>query len=271
MNERGFDRIAKDYLSDGPTVLADRVFDAAFREVHQTRQRRVLRRTRWRFPTMNTFAKAAVGAVAIISVAYVGLSVLGPDTGNVGGVASPAPSATVAPTPTPAPTPTATPTPLPSAPPLTQQFTSEHGFSISYPETWSTRPATGPWTSGYVDFGQPGADLIYDSELEASLFLALASQPLGDQTPAEWEADIWAIISEDEPASDCAAEADPVTVDGSAGVRCDNLVLVTEGGRGYWLMLYTSGDEPWVGEVYDAAWFTTVLDTIDLQPEQATE
>ena len=36
---------------------------------------------------------------------------------------------------------------------------------------------------------------------------------------------------------------------------CGNLALVTEGGRGYWLQLYTSTDQAWLKEVYDSAWF----------------
>jgi hypothetical protein len=276
MNERGFDRIARDFMSDGPTVLADRVFDAALREVHLTRQRRGLRLGPWRFPNMNTFAKAAVGAVAVISVAYVGLNVLGPDNSGVGAVPSPGPSATVAPTATPAPTltptPTPTATPLPSAPPLTGQFTSEHGFSISYPETWSTRPASEPWTSGFVDFGQPGADLIYDPVVESDLFLALASQPLGDRSPAAWTTEMWGVVTADDAANaSCAEEADPITVGGAAGVRCNDLVLVTAGGRGYWFQLYTSSDDASLDLVYDAEWFGSVLETVELQPEQATD
>jgi hypothetical protein len=275
MNERGFERIARDYLSDGPTVLADRVLDAALREVHLTRQRRGLRLGPWRFPNMNTFAKAAVAAVAVISVAYVGLTVLGPGTSQVGGP-GPAPSATVvpssSPTPTPAPTPTATSTPLPTAPPLTGRFTSDHGFSIRYPEGWSTRPAAAPWIDGYVDFGQAGADLIYDPVLETELFLALASQPLGDRTRAAWETDMWAIVTEDDPANaSCAEDAEAITVGGAPGVRCRAVVLVTAGDRGYWFQLYTSGANPWVGEVYDDAWFASVLDTVELQPEAATD
>ena len=42
MTDRTFDRIADDFLSPGPTVLPDRVLDAAFEEVHGTRRRRVL-------------------------------------------------------------------------------------------------------------------------------------------------------------------------------------------------------------------------------------
>jgi hypothetical protein len=270
MTERSFDRIADAFLADGPVVLPDRVLDAAFAEVHRTRQRRVLVRVPRRFPIMNTFAKLAVAAVAVIALGVLGLNVLGPKEGGVGGTPAASPSPTVAPTATPAPTPTGTPDP--TAPLLTGQFTSDsHGYSISYPATWSTRPATTPWTSGLVDFGHEGGDVVYDPILIDHLFLALASQPLGDRTRAEWEADVWQLLVDDDPASDCSLTAEPITIDGVAGVICSNVALVTGGGRGYFVALYASGDEPWLTKVYDHAWFASVLATMKLQPEDAVD
>ena len=273
MNEPAFDRIAQAYLADGPTALADRVLDAALAEVHLTRQRRTFVRVPWRNPLMNTYAKLAVAAVAVIAVGVLGLSFLAPGTpSGIGGPASPIPTASATPTPTATPVATPTPTVAPTAPPLTGQFTSDsHGFSIAYPETWSTRHATTPWTSGYVDFGHEGGDILYDPSLEAQLFLALASQPLGDRTPAEYEAGVWQMLVDDDPASDCAQTAKPITIDGAAGVICDNVALVTDGGRGYFILLYTSGDEAWIGEVHDDAWFASVLATMKLHPEDAVD
>lgn len=270
MNERAFDRIAEAYLADGPTVLADRVLDAALAEVHLTRQRRTFIRGPWRDPLMNTYAKLAVAVVAVIAVGLLGLTFLRPDGSGVGVAPSAVPSPTVAPTATPTPTPT--PKPTPTAPPLTGQFTSDrHGYSISYPEGWSTRPATAPWTAGFVDFGHEGGDVLYDASVPAHLFLALASQPLADRTPAEFEADVWQVLVDDDPASDCATTAEPITVDGAAGVICSNVVLVTAGGRGYFILLYTSDDEAWIGELHDDAWFRTVLATMELYPEDAVD
>ena len=131
MTDRTFDRIADDFLSPGPTVLPDRVLDAAFEEVHRTRQRRVLWRAPWRFPTMNSYAKVAVAAVAVIAVGFVGLTFLDPNQGGVGGLPSAAPSPTVAPTATPVPT--GTPTPDPTAPP---------DWSSSRPPAMDTQSAT---------------------------------------------------------------------------------------------------------------------------------
>ncbi len=99
----------------------------------------------------------------------------------------------------------------------------------------------------------------------------MASQRLGDRSPAEWEADVWQIMADDDPASDCASSAEPVTVDGSSGVICGNLALVTDGGRGYWIVAYTSDDDPSLAEIYDDAWFASVLATMELHPEDAVD
>lgn len=275
MNERRFERIAERYLADGPTVLADRVLDAALEEVHLTRQRRVLWRARWRFPNMNTFSKVAVAAVAVIAVGYLGLTVLRPGGPGAGGGPSALPSATVAPTATlaPTPSPSPTPSPAPTAPPLTGQFTSDrHGFSIAYPEGWTTRPATAPWTAGYLDFGGEDGDLMYDPVLESNLFLAIASQPLDDQTPETWLTEMWQMVVDDEPASvACQTQARAITIGGAAGSICRNLALVTDGGRGYWILAYTSGDQLWLEDAYDDAWFASVLATMELHPEDASD
>ena len=275
MNERGFDRIAEAYLADGPTVLADRVFDAALGEVHLTRQRRRLWRTPWRFSDMNTFAKVAVAAVAVIAVGFLGMTFLQPGGNGGVGAPSPTPSPTVAPTPSLTPTPTAIPTPDPTAPPLTGQFTSpSHGYTIGLPEGWSTRPATAPWTAGIVDFFNEGSDLLYPGTLESpgAVFLALASQPLGDRTRAEFEADVWQIMVEDDPgAATCSASAEPITIDGAPGVMGCSAAIVTDGGRGYVVMRWTTGDAPWIEDVYDDAWLASVLATMELQPEDAVD
>jgi hypothetical protein len=267
MTDRKFDQIADAFLATGPLVVPDRVLDTAFEEVHRTRQRRVLVRTPWRFPTMNTYAKVAVAAVAVIAVGVLGLRLLGPNQGGVGGVPSPAPSATVEPTATPVPT--ATSTPAPTTPPLTGQFTSaSHGYSIALPESWSTKAATAPWTTEYVDYFNASGDLLLGGEHG---FLALASQPLGDRTPAEWEADVWQIVINAEPElAGCSAAAEPITIDGAPGVFGCDLALVTSGGRGYWIRDFLADDAPW-GSIYDRAFFDSMLATMELHPEDAVD
>jgi hypothetical protein len=270
MTDPTFDRIADAFLATGPVVLPDRVLDAAFEEVRHTRQRRVLWHGLRRFAPMNSYAKIAVAAVAVVAVGLVGLSFLDVGGGGVGGppAASPSPSPTPAPTATPTPSPTAAPEP--TAPSLTGQFTSDlHGYSIAVPEGWETRSATMPWTSQYVDGFSDSADLLMGPEGHG--FVALASQPLGDRTPAEWEADAWQIVIADEPTSEgCPAEARPVTVDGATGVEACDLILVTSGGRGYWIRDFLGDDAPW-DRVYGATFVESLLASITFQPEDAVD
>ena len=273
MNEHEFDRVAKAYLADGPTVVADRVLDAAFAEVHLTRQRRALMRAPWRVALMNSFAKVAVAAVAVLAIGVLSLSALGPGIGGPP-AATPSPSVVATPTPTaePTPEPTATPSPEPPTPPLTGRFTSpSHGYTIAFPEGWRTRAATAPWTANVVDYFNPGSDLLMP-ESPGNQFLALASQPLGDRTPAEWEAEVWQITIDDDPgAQECPAAAEPITIDGARGVLACDTAIVTDSGRGYVVRLWTSGDEPVGAALYDTAWLRSVLATMVLDPEGAVD
>jgi hypothetical protein len=66
----------------------------------------------------------------------------------------------------------------------------------------------------------------------------------------------------------------PITVDGEEGLigagGC-NVAVVASGGRGYWIQLYTSGDDPDAVAPYDREWFEEVLVTLQLQPEEAVD
>jgi hypothetical protein len=53
-------------------------------------------------------------------------------------------------------------------------------------------------------------------------------------------------------------------------VGCDAAAVAVDG-RGYLIGLYLSPDEPWLGDLYDRAWFEQVLATIDLRPEDAID
>lgn len=270
MTDHSFDRIADAYLAPGPTVLPDRVFDAAFEEVHRTRRRRVLRGLPWRDTTLNSYAKIAIAAVAVVAIGYIGLNLMG--SGSTGVGASPSPSSNPSPTASPTVAPPS-PTPGPSTPALTGQFTSDrHGFSISYPVTWSTRAATAPWTGGFIDFTNPSADVIYEPSNAGNLWLAAASQALGSRTPAQFEADVWQALVADDPATaGCAAEATPITIDGVDGVIACQVAVVTSDGRGYYITAYASDDDPSLPVQYDQAWFESVLATLKLDPAAAVD
>ena len=143
------------FLSDGPITLPDESFDAVRDRTEQTRQRVVL--GPWRVPTVSKLVPIGLGAAAVIAVLFLGSQFIGSPTSNVGGPAS-QPSASAAPSEAPA---SAGPSPE-SPPPLTQSFTSQmHGFSVSYPEGWTDRAATEPWTgTGGPHFPDPYADLL---------------------------------------------------------------------------------------------------------------
>jgi hypothetical protein len=258
-------RLADHYANEAPPRAPDRVLASVLATTGSTHQRRVVIRVPWRFPTMNTYAKAAIAAVAVIAIGAVGIAVLRPGgSPGVGGQPAPSPQPSLSASPAAAspPTPSATP-----APPLTQSFTSTlHGFSMSYPEGWTTQAASDLWTGEQLFFRVPPADYLYDPTLTDHLFVAIASQPIGDSTPEEW-------VAEKVTLEGCAA-GDPIAVDGAAGlIGADdcNVVAVTADGRGYIIWLYTSGDEAWLSTTYDRAWFEDVLATVQLQPEDAVD
>ena len=114
----------------------------------------------------------------------------------------------------------------------------------------------------------PDADLLQDPALTDHLFLHIASQPIGDSTPEDWVAEQTAGGLER-----CTA-TEPIAVDGATGLigsdGCD-IVAVTTAGRGYWISLRTSNDDPAAVAPYDRAWFEEVLATVQLHPEDAVD
>ena len=108
----------------------------------------------------------------------------------------PAACSALAPTPTPTPeatlesTPEPTATPEPSAPPLTQSFTSTlHGIPCRTPKDGPLRRRPSPGPIRFPTLSGPLADLLHDPTLRDHLFLAIASQPIGDSTPEDWVAE----------------------------------------------------------------------------------
>jgi hypothetical protein len=258
-------RLADHYEAEAPPAAPDWVLWDALATIDVTPQRRVFVRVPWRnFPTMNTYAKLAVAAVAVIAIGAVGISVLrpgnSPGVGDPAATPSPQASRSLPPLPTSGPTPTLRP-----ASPLTESFTSTlHGVSVSYPEGWTAQAATEPWTGAPVFFREPPADFLYDRDLTDHLFLSIASQPIGDSTPGEWVAD---------HLYECAG-TEPTSLDGATGlIGADgcNMAAVTTGGRGYIIWLYTSDDEAGLSTTYDRAWFEEVLATVQLHPEDAVD
>jgi hypothetical protein len=215
---------------------------------------------------MNNFAKVATAAVAVIAIGAFAIAMLRPGTspGNEGQAATPSPE----PSPSPSPSATSRPTPSPRpAPPLTQNFTSTlNGISISYPVGWTAQAAAAPWTDEVLFFRVPQGDFLYDPARTDHLFLTIASQPIADSTPDEWAAEKVTLEG-------CTV-SEPIAVDGATGlIGADdcNVAAVTADGRGYFISLYTSGDEPSLSATYDRAWFEDVLATVQLRPEDAVD
>ena len=261
--ERG---IADVYHAEAPQRAPDWVLANALETIESTPQRRALIRVPWRFPDMNsTFAKVAIAAVVVVAAGALGLALLRPSSApSVGGAAVPSAS----PSPSPSASPSLSPDPH-APPPLSETFTSTvNGLSISYPKGWVTAAATEPWTaSSDPNYGSPARDQIHDPVVEDHLFLTMASQPLAGRTSDAW---ITAILAQ--PDEGCAgASIEPTTIDGADGRMCPGLAAVTTGDRGYFIRLYTSGDEAWIDKNYDYAWFKTVLATVRLDPASATD
>ena len=265
------DRMIHAFLREDAGQLDDQVYDAVRAEIEQKRQRVVL--GPWRVPTMSKLLPIGLGAAALIAVLFIGSRYIGSPSSNVGGPAS-QPPASATPSEAPASAAPASAAPSPeSLPPLTASFTSQmHGFSVSYPEGWTARAATEPWTDrpGVPQFLHPGFDVLQDPVPNANLFLHITSQPIGDSTPEDWVAASLAGWG--------CSTTEPIAVDGATGlIGADDchIVAVTTAGRGYWIGLYTPysgvGEAPPADFSYDRAWFEEVLATVQLQPADAVD
>jgi len=151
------------FLAEGQNDLPDRTYDAIRSEIDRTRQRVVI--GPWREPRMNSIAKIAIAAAAVVIVAVVGINLMpgsGGITGGVAATASPSPSPTATPSPTPAPTPTPLPTatPPPTAPPRVLPPTGALAIGrheLTTNGTPFTLELTTPdWNSGEYGFDRGG-------------------------------------------------------------------------------------------------------------------
>ena len=104
---RNTDRLIREFLEEGRNELPDRAYDAVRAQIDHTRQRVFI--GPWRFNLMNTYARYAIGAGAIVLVALLGIQLFSLGGGVGKSTPSPAPTATPAPTPTPTAAPTAAP------------------------------------------------------------------------------------------------------------------------------------------------------------------
>jgi hypothetical protein len=127
-SDRDVNRAIRSWLHEDRHEDVSRVAGAVLDQVQTTRQRRSLWPAR-RFESMNTYAKFALAAAAVLVVAVVGYNVI-PGRGGVGG-------------------PTATPSPSPA--PIAVGSFSSHGGNIELEATGEGSNVTGSMT--YTDVG----------------------------------------------------------------------------------------------------------------------
>jgi hypothetical protein len=257
------ERFLDAFLAPEADQLSDRVLEAALADIARTPQRRALR-VPWRFTNMPVFARAAAAALALVVLAAAGGVVYFGSPGTwIGGRAAPA-----SPEPSPSPSPSASPRPSP--PPLTERFTSTiHGISIDSPSGWQTRPATEPWTGGQLSFDSRAADVIFDPVRGGLLYLTLASQPYGPLSQDAWRSATMACLN-----GNSGGAAGSWRVDGARAFvhACgmgEGQVLVFTDTRGYFIQLVAPPTD--LVEVYDWDWLKSVLETVDLRPEEALD
>lgn len=166
---RDFDRLARAWLDEGPTELADVALDAALDQVHLTRQRRATR-VPWRFHQMPALTRATgIAAVALVTVVGAGAIYLNAPGGS-GGKATPSAAPTAD-------------TPGISA---WKTYTSPvYGYTIDYPEDWSVVDrATHKWRPGEPE-DSPSKDVFYNNAPDPDDMVFQAFQ-----MPAEAGADL---------------------------------------------------------------------------------
>ena len=82
------DRLIRAFIDEGEDRLDDQVYDAVRAVIEQNRQRVIF--GPWRTPSMNKFVTIGLGAAAVVVLLFVGVQLIGPGSGGLGG----APSAT---------------------------------------------------------------------------------------------------------------------------------------------------------------------------------
>ena len=249
-------RLTDHYATEAPSRAPDWLLGRALGTVDITPQRRTVRGRSWRISPMPSPGRLAVGALAIVTIAAVGLTVVR--------VPSVGPAATASPEPSSSPSPF-------GPPPLTERFDSAlNGMSMSYPAGWQVRPATERWTDGVMSFGAPGVDVIFDPTYGEDLYLAVASEPLPfeSQPDEAWRAGVTL------PPCGGGHGGSVLTFDGASGwvSSCGGLpshqsALLTTSTHGYAIVL-NLGERALLG-AYSDAWFVSVLETMDLRAQDA--
>lgn len=205
---RDTERLIRAFLDEGVTELPERAYHAVRSDIERTHQRVVI--GPWRTPDMNTFAKFAMAAAAVLVVALVGYNLLPSDPGR-GGAASvaPSPSSSVTAPPSPSPSPSElTFFPDGSIEPGRHSIVrSGKSLSLDMPAGWSShlgvRIYTASGGAAFIFWTDPPVNVYADPCAKEPL-----DPPAGD-TPAELAAAVSSI-----PGTDVVSGPSDVTIGG---------------------------------------------------------
>jgi hypothetical protein len=161
--DRDTTRIVRSWLRTDEHESADRVLDNVLALLDATPQRRSLWPAR-RIADMNTFAKLAIGAAAVVVIAVAGINLL-PTSGGVGG----GPAVTPSPSPQPSPSPTPRAFPEPGDLSIGRHSLTMEGVTFTLELT----------TPGWVSEGSFGIDRGHQESPEAAAFIFWANAPVG--------------------------------------------------------------------------------------------
>jgi hypothetical protein len=213
---------------------------------------------------MNTYAKLAIAAAAVVVVALVGYNLLPTSGGNVGVTPSDSPSLS----PSPSPSPTAVPSPSPSELAFFPDGSIEAGrhsmvrsgksFSVEMPSGWISHLGVRIYTfsgqAAFIFWGDPPANVYADPCTKEPL-----DPPAGD-TPAELAAAVSSI-----PGTDLVGGPSDLTIDGHPA----KLVTIriredVDCAPGEFLLWYREADGPAGGRWPDALGDTINVWIIDV-------
>ena len=207
---RDTERLIRAFLDEGVTELPERAYHAVRSEIDRTHQRVVI--GPWRTPDMNTFAKFAMAAAAVLVVALVGYNLLPSDPGRGGTPSvtpSPSPSSSVAASTSPS----ASPSELAFFPqgPIEagrhSMVRSGKSLSVGMPAGWTShlgfRIHTASGQAAFIFWTDPPVNVYADPCAQEPL-----DPPAGD-TPAELAAAVSSI-----PGTDLVDGPTDVTIGG---------------------------------------------------------
>jgi hypothetical protein len=250
------DAILADWLEEGPTVLPEptrRAIVVATRTTNRSRrpfwmpQRRVI---------MNTYARLAVAAVAIVVVLGGAVYLFAPRAGVGGG-----PPATAAPSATPSAAPSAVASPSPAASALgpldttgwTIYTSARYGFSIGHPADWMVLPSNHVWVfpADVVCCPPPAAESFATPANDVGVSIWSAGIKAGT-TGDTWIQAYCKVMESESPCTDLQTHSIATSMDGHAGrlvlFAADTQAFIQVGNRMYVVACWRPESDPTVAQ-----------------------